>query len=320
MHIVILGAGAIGSVYGAKLSKCHDVTLVGGAEHVDAIQRRGLRMEGLLSETLHLPAVTRLNRIEPGTLILLTTKVNNNVAAIEPIVAMLPDGVTILCVQNGLYSENLVKDVVKDRALVLRAITQVGGVLVRPGVVDNTVAGYTLIEQHPQSPRIAAVLTEAGLDGRVIPDIKKEMWRKAVFNCVINPVTSLLGCEVGGIVDPRLNSLKLQIIDECLAVARADGVTFEDVSAAADGANAEDFAALIDRVFAGARTIASMRQDLMKGRKTEIDHMNGAVAKLGAQYGLACPVNAALTTMIKYLESRQQPGKSKDDSSSSDLL
>jgi 2-dehydropantoate 2-reductase len=210
-----------------------------------------------------------------------------------PLLDSTAAGVTILCVQNGLYSENLVKDLVRDRALVLRAITQVGGVLVRPGVVDNTVAGYTLLEQHPQSPAIAGVLTEAGLDGRVIPDIKKEMWRKAVFNCVINPTTSLIGCEVGGIVDPRLNPLKRQIIDECLAVARADGVTFE-----------EDFVALIDRVFAGARTIASMRQDLMKGRKTEIDHMNGAVARLGGQYGLPCPVNAALATMIKYLENR----------------
>lgn len=294
MHIAIVGAGAIGSVYGARLSKFHDVTLVGGAAHVEAIRRSGLAIEGLLSETLHLPACTRLSRIEPGTLILLTTKVNNNVAAIEPIVPLLPpDRVTILCVQNGLYSENLVKDLVQDRALVLRAITQVGGVLVRPGVVDHTVAGYTLIEQHPQSPAIAAVLTAAGLDGRVIPDIKKEMWRKAVFNCVINPTTSLIGCEVGGIVDPQLNSLKRQIIDECLAVARADGVTFE-----------EDFVALIDRVFAGARTIASMRQDLMKGRKTEIDHMNGAVARLGEKYGLPCPVNAALSTMIKYLENR----------------
>lgn len=291
MNIIILGAGAIGSVYGAKLSRQHDVTLVGGAAHVAAIGRDGLQMQGLLSETLHLPAVTRLEAIEPGTLILLTTKVNNNVAAVEPIVPLLPDGVTIVCVQNGLYSEDLVKALVSDRALVLRAITQVGGVLVRPGVVDNTVAGYTLLEDHPQSPAIAAVLSEAGLDGRVIPDIKKEMWRKAVFNCVINPTTALLACEVGGIVDPRLDSLKRQIIDECLAVARADGVTFD-----------EDFVALIDRVFAGARTIASMRQDLMKGRKTEIDHMNGAVAALGEQYGLPCPVNAALATMIRYLE------------------
>ena len=97
--------------------------------------------------------------------------------------------------------------------------------------------------------------------------------------------------QLGGIVDPRLDSLKRQIIDECLDVARADGVSFD-----------EDFVALIDRVFAGARTIASMRQDLMKGRKTEIDHMNGAVAELGRRYGLGCPVNAALTTMIRYLE------------------
>ena len=311
MNIAIVGAGAIGSVYGAKLSKFHDVMLVGGAAHVEAIQRSGLVIEGLLSETLHLPACTRLNHIEPGTLILLTTKVNNNVAAIEPIVPLLPEGVTILCVQNGLYSENLVKDLVKDRALVLRAITQVGGVLVRPGVVDHTVAGYTLIEQHPQSPAIAAVLSEAGLDGRIIPDIKKEMWRKAVFNCVINPTTSLLGCEVGGIVDPQLNSLKRQIIDECLAVARAEGVTFEDLSTEAHSAKVEDFLALIDRVFAGARTIASMRQDLMKGRKTEIDHMNGAVARLGEQYGLPCPVNAAMTTMIKYLESTQEVKRSE---------
>jgi 2-dehydropantoate 2-reductase len=293
MNIIVLGAGAIGSVYGARLSKFHDVTLIGGASHVDAIQRDGLVMQGHVSGTLALPAFTTVPAIQPGTLILLTTKVNNNVAAVRPIVDLLPENVTIVCVQNGLYSEDLVKDLVGDRALVLRAITQVGGILVKPGVVDNTVAGYTLLESHAQSPAIAAVLTEAGLDGRIIPDIKKEMWRKAIFNCVINPTTALLESEVGAIVDPQLNSLKQQIIEECVAVAKADGVTLD-----------EDFVATIDRLFAGARTIASMRQDLMKGRKTEIDHMNGAVADLGAKYGIPCPVNAALATMIRYLETK----------------
>ena len=293
MRIIVLGAGAIGSVYGARLSKFHDVTLIGGASHVAAIQRDGLVMQGHVSGTLALPAFTTVPSIQPGTLILLTTKVNNNVAAVRPIVDRLPENVTIVCVQNGLYSEDLVKDLVGDRALVLRAITQVGGILVKPGVVDNTVAGYTLLESHAQSPAIAAVLTEAGLDGRIIPDIKKEMWRKAIFNCVINPTTALLESEVGAIVDPQLNSLKQQIIEECVAVATADGVTLD-----------EDFVATIDRLFAGARTIASMRQDLMKGRKTEIDHMNGAVADLGAKYGIPCPVNAALATMIRYLEAR----------------
>jgi 2-dehydropantoate 2-reductase len=293
MRIIVLGAGAIGSVYGARLSKLHDVTLIGGAAHVEAINRDGLIMQGHVPETLRLPAHTSVPAIAPGTLILLTTKVNNNVAAVAPIVEQLCEDVTIVCVQNGLYSENLVKDLVGDRAVVLRAITQVGGVLVRPGVVDNTVAGYTLLESHERSPRIAAILTEAGLDGRIIPDIKKEMWRKAVFNCVINPTTALLQSEVGSIVDPQLNSLKRQIIDECVAVAKADGVALD-----------EDFVATIDRLFAGARTIASMRQDLMKGRKTEIDHMNGAVAELGAKFGIPCPVNAAMTTMIRFLEAK----------------
>jgi len=291
MKIIVLGAGAIGSVYGARLSRFHDVTLIGGASHVDAIQRSGLVMQGHVTGTFRLPAFVSVPAIEPGTLILLTTKVNNNVAAIAPIADRLPGGVTIVCVQNGLYSERLVKDLVGDRALVLRAITQVGGILVEPGVVDNTVAGYTLLESHDRSPAIAALLTEAGLDGRIIPDIKKEMWRKAVFNCVINPTTALMRTEVGSIVDPQLNALKRQIIDECVTVAEADGVRFD-----------EDFVALIDRVFAGARTIASMQQDLMKGRKTEIDHMNGAVADLGERYGIPCPINRALTTMIRYLE------------------
>jgi 2-dehydropantoate 2-reductase len=293
VRIIVLGAGAIGSVYGAKLSKFHDVTLIGGQAHVDAIQRDGLEMQGHTSGIFTLPAFADVPHVEPGTLILLTTKVNNNAAAVAPIVSKLTDGVTIVCVQNGLYSENIVKDLVGDRALVLRAITQVGGVLVRPGVVDNTVVGYTLLESHPQSPAIAALLTEAGLDGRIIPDIKKEMWRKAVFNCVINPTTALIKSEVGAIVDPRLNGLKQQIVDECLAVAAADGVTFD-----------EDFIALIDKVFAGARTIASMQQDLMKGRKTEIDFMNGAVADLGQKFGIPTPVNAAMTTMIRHLEQK----------------
>src|SRR5436190_23549719 len=114
MHIIVLGAGAIGSVYGAKLSKSHDVTLIGGAAHVEAIQRDGLVMQGHTTGTLRLPAFTQVPSIQPGTLILLTTKVNNNVAAVQPIVGMLPEDVTIVCVQNGLYSEDLVKNLVGD--------------------------------------------------------------------------------------------------------------------------------------------------------------------------------------------------------------
>ena len=122
---------------------------------------------------------------------------------------------------------------------------------------------------------------------------------KIVFNRVINPITAITGTTVGGIVDPRLAPIKLLIIDECLAVAvaAADGVMFD-----------ADFMALIDQVFASAATVASTLQDLQKGRRTEIDHLNGAVVALGAQYGIACPVNAALTSLIKQLETQAHHG------------
>ena len=71
------------------------------------------------------------------------------------------------------------------------------------------------------------MLTACGLDGRVAPDIKTEIWRKLIYNCVINPITAITGSEVGDIADPRLDPLKQLVIDECLAVARTEGVSFQ---------------------------------------------------------------------------------------------
>ena len=133
VKIVVLGAGAIGSVYGFLLSGRHDVTLVGSPAHVQAIREHGLRVEGTVrSGTFQINAVTSLERIDPGTLILLTTKASSSVEAITPIVPLLTPTVTILCVQNGLYSERLVSALVGDRAVTLRAITQVGSILRGP--------------------------------------------------------------------------------------------------------------------------------------------------------------------------------------------
>jgi 2-dehydropantoate 2-reductase len=298
VNIVVLGAGAIGCAYGYQLSARNDVTLVGTAAHMQAIREKGLRIEGAITNgTFPLKAVTSLDAIAPGTLIILTTKVSSTVEAVTPIVPLLHPSVTILCTQNGLYSERLVRDLVGDRAVTLRAITQVGAILRGPGVVEHTVAGYTLIEDHERAAAIAEVLTASNLDGRVIPDMKVAMWRKVVFNCVINPITAITGSTVGGIVDPRLAPIKRLVIAECLAVAAADGVKFD-----------EDFMTRIDEVFASAATIASTLQDLQKGRRTEIDHLNGAMVALGEKYGIPCPVNAALTTLIKQLEAQSRRG------------
>jgi 2-dehydropantoate 2-reductase len=289
--IIVLGAGAIGSVYAAKLAARHPVTVVARRDHVDAIHAGGLRLIGRETLTARVEAVTGISSIAPGTIVLLTTKVNASEAALQPIADLLRDDTAIVCVQNGLDSEGIARRAVGGRGLVLRAITQFGAIFQAPGLINFTASGHTLLEDGPQSAAIAALLTASGLDGRVSADIKTEIWRKLIYNCVINPITSITGSEVGGIADPRLDPLKQLVIDECLAVARTEGVAFD-----------VDFLATITEVFSTSRTIASMRQDLMRGRPTEIEHMNGAVADLGRRAGIPCPVNAALTAIIRAMD------------------
>jgi 2-dehydropantoate 2-reductase len=289
--VIVLGAGAIGSVYAVKMAARHPVTVVARRDHVDAIASEGLRLIGRETVTARVDAVTRVEAIAPGTIVLLATKVNASEAALAPIADLVRDDTVIVCVQNGLDSEGIARRAVHGRCLVLRAITQFGAIFQSPGVINFTASGYTLLEDGPRSAALAAMLTACGLVGRVAPDIKTEIWRKLIYNCVINPITAITGSEVGDIADPRLDPLKQLVIDECLAVARTEGVHFEI-----------DFLSTITEVFSASRTIASMRQDLMRGRPTEIDHMNGAVAALGRRAGIACPVNAALTAIITAMD------------------
>jgi 2-dehydropantoate 2-reductase len=296
VNIIVLGGGAIGSLYAAKLSAQHDVTVIARPDHVDAINRDGLRVTGVEAFTCRPRAATTIGTVPPGTLVLLTTKVNDNRTAIEAAATSLRSDTTIVCVQNGLGGEAIVKEVVArltgGAPVVLRAVTQFGAIFKGPGLIDYKVAGYTLLEAGPATAAIAGVLTASGLEGRVSENITREVWRKLIFNCVINPITSIIGRDVGSIADARLDPVKRLVIDECVAVARAEGLAFES-----------DFIAELAAVFGASQNVASMRQDLLKRRATEIDYMNGAVVEAGRRHGIACPVNGALVAIIKALES-----------------
>jgi 2-dehydropantoate 2-reductase len=248
-------------------------------------------MEGLESEVVRIRAAAAVTEINANALILLTTKVMATAAALEPIAPLVRDDTTILCLQNGLGSEEIARTAVGGRGLVLRGITQFGAIFEKPGAIKYMAAGYTVIEQHPRSDLIADALTNAGLSCRISSNIVAEVWHKTVFNCVVNPITAMLGCEVGGVAQPGLDRLKQLVIDECVAVAVTQGVTLD-----------ADFMREINETFAPSRNIASMQQDLLQGRPTEIDYMNGAVATLGAEQGVPCPVNRALTAIIKAME------------------
>lgn len=298
MQIFVLGAGAIGSLYGAKLSAKNNVTLIGRPEHVRAINQTGLRVEGVERQNVRLRAATHIEQIPSDALILLTTKVSETTAALSPAAKQVRDDTTIVALQNGLNSDEIARDAIGNRGVVLRGITQFGAIFEQPGTIRYMVKGYTLLENHERSARIAEIFNAAGLDCRICPDIKTEVWRKLIFNCVVNPVTAILGCKVGGIVDPTLDRLKGLIVDECLAIARAEGINLEG--------NLLDE---INAAYSGSENIVSMRQDLLRGRPTEIDYLNGAVVALGKRHRLECPVNEGLTRIIKAMETASKDNR-----------
>jgi 2-dehydropantoate 2-reductase len=293
MEIIVLGAGAIGSLYGAKLAATNDVTLVGRPEHVAAIDANGLRIEGLESQIVRVRAVTVLEKIGPNALVLLTTKVPDSSAASASLAPLVRDDTTILSLQNGLGTEDIVREALHGRGVVLRGFTQFGGVFKEPGVIEFLARGYTVIEQHERSAEIARVFSAANLDCRVSPDIGRDVWYKLIVNCVVNPITAIMGCEVGGIANPQLFPLKRLVIEECLAVAATQGISFDC-----------DFVREIDDFFRPSHNLSSMLQDLRRGRQTEIDYLNGAVVSLGAQHNIPCPVNGALAAIVKAMEAK----------------
>lgn len=288
MNIIVLGAGAIGSLYGAKLSKLNDVALIARKEHAGSIKKHGLKVVGLENKTYRLNAATKIKKIEDNALILLTTKAYDSSRAINGIKNLIKKGTIILCLQNGLYSEDIVKNIIKNRCLVLRAVTNFGAAFLKPGVVQYNNHSYTSIEKSERSAEIAENFRNCGLNGYVTGSIKVDMWKKLILNCVLNPLTSILKVRNKDIADERLNPLKKLIVDECLKVAKNDSVTFNF-----------DFVKAINAAVKDSKNISSMQQDLIKGKHTEIDYLNGAVARLGKKYGIKCPVNEALTEIIK---------------------
>jgi len=291
MEIIVLGAGAIGSLYGAKLAAKNDVTLVARAKHVDAINANGLHVEGLESHIVRVRAVTALEKIGRDALVLVTTKVADTAAALATIAPLVRDDTTIVSLQNGLDSERIARRALGSRGVVLRGITQFGATFKSAGVIEFMARGYTLLEKHERSDRIAPVLNDAELDCRISQNIARDIWHKLAINCVVNPITAILGCEVGGIANPQLDPLKELVIRECLAVAATQGVVLD-----------ENLKQEIDDFFRPSHNIASMLQDLRRHRATEIDYLNGAVVALGARHNVASPVNAALTAIVKAME------------------
>ena len=289
-RIFILGAGAIGSIYGAILSEKTDVSLVGNKAHVEAINTQGLTIVGDTKRVFFPRAATEIKSIPEKALILLTTKTYDSAEAIKRIRKLLKKDTVILVLQNGIGSEEIVRQLVTKKGTILRGLTTMAAEFLKPGRIKFW-SGETIIESHCDSRKIVNIFNQCGLKSRLSNNINTEVWNKLVLNCVVNPLTALFHLRNCEILGESLRNVRHSIVRECVKVAEAEGIVLP-----------QQLAGTIDKQLAHYTNFSSMYQDLAKGNRTEIDFLNGKIVELGKKHHIQTPVNETLVSFIKFLE------------------
>jgi 2-dehydropantoate 2-reductase len=293
-NVIILGAGAIGSYYGALLSKKTNVLFIGSESHVREVNDRGLCVAGKLDGRFHLHASTDISSIPRGTLMLLTTKAHKSEEAIKGVVDKLDSTCTILVLQNGLGNEKLVSELVHEKVEVIRGLVTSGVDFPMPGKIIIRLIGETILPKTATGEKISYLFRSCGLETRLSNQMEADIWRKLAINCVINPLTTLFRIANNEIAVESLKEVRHKIVDECVHVAEEEGIILEP-----------GLAGVVDNTALLYSNLSSMCQDIIRGKKTEIDFLNGRISDLGLKHNVETPVNDLMVALIKFMEGKR---------------
>jgi 2-dehydropantoate 2-reductase len=302
-HTVVVGAGAVGSFYGAMLARAgHRVTLVGRAAHVQAIERDGLQlhMAGRV-EAVRLGASTDIAAVRGADLVLFCVKSTDTEAAAAQIAQHLAAGAIVLSLQNGVDNPPAIARQVAGT--VVPTVVYVATAMPEPGVVEHFGRGDLVIGPLNAADAVTAHRLQAVVDFfasaqvsvRISPDVMVELWSKLMVNCAHNAISGLAQLPYGKMVElPAIREVMRATVREVVAVARAEGVNLP-LQASLDA---------MERIApAMPGQLSSTAQDMARGKRSEIDHLNGYVARRGAELGIATPVNQTLHALVKLVES-----------------
>ncbi len=291
--IAVMGAGAVGCYYGGMLARAgHQVALIGRAQHVDAVKRSGLRLQaGAFDERVPVQASTGPDAVRGARIVLFCVKSPDTEAAGAALAPHLAREASILTLQNGVDNAERLAAVLGRE--VIPAVVYVAVEMAGPGHVRHHGRGELLIGRAPASESIAATFGAAGVPVQVSDDVGGALWAKLIVNCAYNALSAITRLPYGRLVENRdVPAVMRDVVDECLAVARASGV---QVSA--------DVHDTVQRLAQSMPAqLSSTAQDLARGRKTEIDHLNGVVVRKGEALGVPTPVNRTLLALVKLLE------------------
>ena len=298
-RVAVVGAGAVGGYFGGMLARAGiPVVLIGRPSFVEAVRRSGLRIDSIrFQETVHPDAATELAAAAGADVVLFSVKTTDTVPVSKQLAAILPQGSLVVSMQNGVNNAEVIREASGINAL--PAVVYVAASVPAPGTVKHLGRGDIVVgSQDGRIGPLAEIFAAATIPCRISENIEGELWTKLVWNCALNAVSALGRVTYGEIIsNGDARRLVEAVVQETLSVARAKGVHppgLEDPKAAVAGAFkvAEQMSA----------TRSSTAQDLVRGKPTEIDSLNGYVARTGSQLGVPTPVNHALYTLIKLYE------------------
>lgn len=310
-HIAVVGAGAVGSYYGALLARAgHSVTLIGRVAHVAAIRDKGLLLHKAGTvEAVRLDASTDIAAVRGADLVLCCVKSTDTDGVARAMAPYLGADALVLSLQNGVDNAPVLAAVLPNT--VLAAAVYVATAMPEPGCVQHFGRGDLVIgpidAESAHAPALARqlqrtveLMASADVPVTVSADVRAELWSKLLVNCAYNAISALAQQPYGRMAAlPEVLQLQRAVVHEVVAVAQAAGVAL----------SLSDSMAAMERI-AGAMPaqLSSTAQDLARGKRSEIDHLNGTVVRLGAAHGVATPVNQALYALVKLVESARQPG------------
>jgi 2-dehydropantoate 2-reductase len=299
--VAVVGAGAVGGYFGGMLARAGaPVVMIGRPAFVDAVKQKGLALDTLnFNETVRVGAASELEAARGADIVLFCVKTTDTAETSRALVPLLSRDAIVVSMQNGVDNVEQIRAASGIEAL--GSVVYVAASVPQPGTVKHVGRGDLVLgPNNPRTERVATLFERAGVGCKISDNLEGELWTKLIWNCALNAISGLGRAKYGEIAaSDDAWSVVQDVVTEVFAVARAAKVQLP---------------ALHDPkvAFAGARKIAqqmpeaisSTGQDMMRGKRTEIDSLNGYIARRGAELGVPTPVNRALWALVKLSEGR----------------
>ena len=296
LKVAVMGAGAVGCYFGGMLARAgHDVTLIARPQHVEAIQRDGLHMDTkTFDEQVRVKASSDAAAVKGAQLVLFCVKSGDTESAGGQIKPYVGKDTVVLCLQNGCDNDQRLRTVLTQPE-VAAAVVYVGTEMLGPGHVKHHGRGELVIDPIRAIPGLAKTFEAAGIPTQVSDNVRGQLWLKLILNCAYNAISAIARKPYGETVpSPGVKDVMRDVVDESLAVAKAEGVNVPgDVDAAVRR--------IVETI---PQQYSSTAQDIMRGKPTEIDYLNGHIVRRGKAQGIKTPANQALWAMVKLIEAQ----------------